>query len=422
MEKIGADDIVSIIGPGSNIGMGNACAEPQTLIDSLIRNKDRLEGIEIYGMIHYWTDRFIKEKMGEKLKFNVFMVDKFTVKGIKEGFTGYIPCRYSRIPELFTDGHIHLDAVLISVSPPNPKGNCSFGVSADFTQAMAKSARTVIAEVNRRMPYVYGDNFINIKEIHYMVETDRQLPQVPSGNLGEVDVKIAKAVSDLIEDGATIQIGIGRLSEAVLEQLHDRKRLGIHSGLLSEGVVDLIRKGAVDNSQKGLKNGKSVTTTIIGTDKLFNFVDRNREIESYPSNYTHNQVTLAKLNSLHAINSAIQVDLTGQINAETVGSLQISGIGGQTDFMSGAALSKGGKSIIALSSLSKDGLKSKIVPCLDKGASVTSVRQDVDYVVSEYGAAYLRGKTLSERSKALIKIAHPKFREWLESERRSLHL
>ena len=422
MKKIDPDDIVDIIRPGSKIGLGNACAEPQTLIDSLLRNKDRFKGIEIYGMIHYWTERFIKEKMGEKLKFNVFMVDKFTVKGIREGFTEYIPCRYSRIPELFTEGYICLDAAFISVSPPNSDGNCSFGVSSDFTQAMAKSARTVIAEINQQMPYVYGDNFINTKEIHYSFETDRQLPQVSSGRLGEVDVKIAKTVSQLIEDGATIQIGIGKLSEAVLEQLHDRRRLGIHSGLLSEGVVDLIRQGAVDNSCKGLKNGKTVTTTIIGTDKLFQFVHCNKAVESYPSNYTHNQVTLAKLKGLHAINSAIQVDLTGQINAETVGGLQVSGIGGQTDFMSGAALSKGGKSIIALSSVSKDGLKSKIVPCLDRGASVTSLRQDVDYVVSEYGAAYLRGKTLSERSKALIQIAHPEFRDWLESEKRRLHL
>lgn len=422
MERINADSIASIIGPEARIGIGNACAEPQTLIDSLIRNRSLLEGAEIYGMIQYWSERFIGHQMGEKFKLNVFMVDRVTAKGVEEGYIQYIPCRYSKIPELFAGGLIRLDAALISVSPPNSRGNCSFGVSSDFTKAMAKSAKTVIAEVNHQMPLVYGDNFIHVREIDYMLETDRPLPQIRSGRLTPLDVKIARAVSNLVEDGATIQIGIGKLSEAVLEELHDRKGLGIHSGLLCEGVVDLIRKGAVDNSKKGLKNGKTVTTTIIGTDKLFKFVDRNRDVESYPSSYTHDQVTLAKLNGLTAINSAIQVDLTGQVNAETVGSLQVSGVGGQTDFVSGAALSKNGKSIIAISSASTDGLKSKIVPCLDRGASVTSLRHDVDYVVSEYGAAYLRGKTLSERSKALIKIAHPKFRDWLESEKRRLHL
>lgn len=421
MKTIKPDDIASIIGRKAKIGLGNACAEPQSLIDSLIRNRSSFEDIELYGMIHYWTDRFTKYKMWEQFKFNVFMVDKFTVKGVKKGYTGYIPCRYSRIPELFLKGHIRLDAALISVSPPNSKGECSFGVSSDFTKAMAKSSKTVIAEVNQQMPWVYGDNFINVDEIQYALETDRSLPQIHSGTLSELDLAIARIVGQLIEDEATIQIGIGKLSEAVLEQLHDRRRLGIHSGLLTEGVIDLINKGAVDNSCKGLKNGKTITTTIIGTDRLFEFVNRNRDLESYPSNYTHNQMTLAKLNRLHSINSAIQVDLTGQVNAETVGELQVSGVGGQTDFVCGAALSKGGKSIIALSSVSKDEKKSKIVSFLDRGASVTSLRHDIDYVVSEYGIAYLRGKTLNERAKALIKIAHPKFRDWLESERRRLY-
>ncbi|NQU02714.1 MAG: 4-hydroxybutyrate CoA-transferase [Syntrophaceae bacterium] len=421
MERIKADNIVGIIGRKAKIGLGNACAEPQSLIDSLIRRRDLFEDIELYGMIHYWTDRFIKYNMGEHFKFNVFMVDKFTVKGVKKGYTRYIPCRYSGIPDLFLKGHICLDAALISVSPPNAKGDCSFGVSSDFTKAMANSAKTVIAEVNHQMPWVHGDNVINVDEIQYAFETDRPLPQIPSGKLSEIDFKIAKVASQLIEDEATIQIGIGKLSEAVLEQLHDRRRLGIHSGLLAEGVIDLIKKGAVDNSRKGLKNGKTVTTTIIGTNRLFEFVHRNRTLESYPCNYTHNQITLSKLNRLHSINSAIQVDLTGQVNAETVGELQVSGVGGQTDFVCGAALSKGGKSIVVLSSASKDEEKSKIVPCLDRGAAVTSLRHDVDYVATEYGVAFLRGKTLDERARALIKIAHPKFRDWLESKRRRFY-
>ncbi len=418
MEKIKADDIVDIIGPKAKVGLGNACAEPQTLIEALIDNRERFKAIEVYGFINYWHERFIQHNMGERFKLKVFMVDRFSVDGVKKGYTEYIPCRYSGIPALFLKGHIPLDVALISITPPNAKGYCSFGVSSDFTKAMAISAKTVVAEVNHRMPWVYGDNLINQNQIDYMIETDRPLPQVRREELSDLDRRIGGYVSQLIEDGSTIQIGMGRLSEAVLESLHGKRWLGVHSGLLPEGIVDLVEKGVIDNSQKGLKNGKIVTTTIIGTDKLFKFVHNNRSVESYPSNYTHNQVTLAKINKLHSISSAIQVDLMGQINAETVGGIQVSGVGGHTDFVCGAALSKGGKSIIVTSSASTNEKKSRIVPFLDKGSSVTSLRHDIDYVVTEYGIAFLRGKTLNERAKALIQIAHPKFRDWLELERR----
>jgi 4-hydroxybutyrate CoA-transferase len=420
MERIRADDIPHIIGPLAKIGIGNACAEPQTLIESLIKNKEAFDAVEIYGMIHYWTDRFVKENLWERFKLKVFMVDRFTVEGIKNGSTEYIPCRYSGIPELFTKGHIHLDVALISISPPNSKGNCSFGVSSDFTAAMARCAKKLIAEINHQMPWVYGDNYLHINEIDYCIETDRRLPQVDPEPFTEWDRKIATFASLLIDDGATIQIGLGRLSEAVLASLSGKRRLGVHSGLLSDGIVDLVEKGVIDNSRKGLKAGKTVTTTMIGTDKLYGFVHHNRAVEAYPSNYTHNLVTLAKVNRLHSINSAIQVDLTGQINAETVGGIQVSGVGGQSDFINGAALSKGGKSIIVLPSVSSGETRSRIVPFLDRGAAVTSLRHDIDYVVTEQGIAQLRGKTLKDRAKALISVAHPKFRERLESETRKL--
>ena len=420
MDKIKADDIVDIIGPNAKVGLGNACAEPQTLIEALIDNRERFKAIEVYGFINYWHERFIKHNMGERFKLKVFMVDRFSVDGVKKGYTEYIPCRYSGIPDLFLKRQIPLDVALISLTPPDKNGYCSFGVSSDFTSAMAKSAKTVIAEINHRMPWVFGDNLINQNEIDYMIETDRPLPQISREELNELDRQIGRYVSQLIEDGTTIQLGIGRLSEAVLASLNEKRWLGVHSGLLPDGIVDLVEKGVIDNSRKGLKNGKIVTTTMIGTDKLFKFVNRNRAVESYPSNYTHNQVTLAKLNKLHSINSAIQVDLTGQINAETVDGFQVSGVGGQTDFVCGAALSKGGKSIIVTSSASTNEKRSRIVPFLDKGASVTSLRHDIDCVVTEYGIAYLRGKTSSERARALIQIAHPKFRDWLESEKRKL--
>jgi 4-hydroxybutyrate CoA-transferase len=422
MEKISVADVAGIIGPNAKIGLGNACAEPQTLIEALIDTRERFKTIEVYGFINYWHEQFIQHNMGERFKLKVFMVDRFSVDGIKKGYTEYIPCRYSGIPDLFLKGWIPLDVALISLTPPGKNGYCSFGVSSDFTKAMAISAKTVVAEINHRMPWVYGDNLVNQNQIDYMIETDRPLPQVRREELSDLDRRIGGYVSQLIEDGSTIQIGMGRLSEAVLASLHGKRWLGVHSGLLPEGIVDLVEKGVIDNSQKGLKNGKIVTTTIIGTDKLFDFVHNNRSVESYPSNYTHNQVTLAKINKLHSISSAIQVDLTGQINAETIGGIQVSGVGGHTDFVCGAALSKGGKSIIVTSSAATNEKKSRIVPFLDKGSSVTSLRHDIDYVVTEYGIAFLRGKTLNKRAKALIQIAHPKFKDWLELERRKVFL
>lgn len=414
MQKINPEDLPGIIGPRAVVGLGNACAEPQTLIDALIEGKNSFEAIEIFGMIHYWTDRFLKHKLKEKFKLNVFMVDRYTAEGIKKGFTEYIPCRYSRIPELFQKRYIQIDVALISVSPPDAKGNCTFGVSSDFTKAMAENAKIVVAEINEQMPHVYGDTLINIEKIDYMIKTDRPLPQVPSPKTTDKDRCIGEYVSRLIDDGATIQIGIGRLSEAALESLHGKRCLGVHSGLLTDGIVDLVKKGVIDNSRKGLQNGKIVATTMIGSDKLFRFVHENRDVASYPSDYTHHEVTLSKLNNLHAINSAIQVDLSGQVNAETIGGIQVSGVGGQTDFICGAGKSKGGKSIIVLSSTTSNEKRSRIVDCLDPGASVTSLRHDIDYVVTEYGIACLKGKTLRERAKSLIDIAHPKFRDELE--------
>ena len=421
MKRIHADELTEIIGPKAVIGLGNACGEPQSLINALIEGRDAIEHIEIYGMIHFWTDQILKKNLEKKFKLNLFMMDRYTVEGFKKGFADYIPCRYSKIPELFHKGHVLLDAALISVSPPDSEGNCTYGVSSDYAKAMAENAKIVIAEINEQMPRVYGDAVIHLDEIDYAVETDRQLPQVHTPELTERDRRIGEYVSQLIDDGATIQIGIGRLSEAVLESMHDKENLGVHSGLITDGIVDLMEKGVVDNSRKGLNKGKTVGTTMIGTDKLFKFIHENREVESYPSDYTHNEVILSKLNKLHAINSAIQVDLAGQINAETKGGIQISGVGGQTDFTCGAGLSKGGKSIIVISSTASGGERSRIVPSLDLGSSVTSLRHDIDYVVSEYGIAGLKGKTLRERGKALINIAHPKFREELESYMRTLY-
>jgi 4-hydroxybutyrate CoA-transferase len=421
MKLITPYDILEIIGPKAAIGIGNACAEPQTLINGLIEQQAAAESLQIYSMINFWTNHLQKHRLEKNFNFNVFMVDGYTVEGLKKGFADYIPCRYSKIPELFHKGYIQLDAALISVSTPDNEGNCSYGVSTDFTKAMAENARIVIAEINSCMPWIYGDATINLEYIDYAIETDCQLPQSDTADLTDTDRQIGEYVSQLIDDGATIQIGIGRLSESALESMQDKKHLGVHSGLITDGIVDLMEKGIVDNSRKGLNDGITIGTTMIGTDKLFKFAHKNRAIASYPSDYTHNEVNLAKLNRLHAINSAIQVDLSGQINAETIGSLQISGVGGQTDFTCGAGLSDGGKSIIVIPSTNHEGSRSRIVSYLDRGSAVTSLRHDIDYVVSEYGIARLKGKTLRQRAKEVINIAHPMFRDELESYRKTLY-
>jgi 4-hydroxybutyrate CoA-transferase len=420
LKKIDPEDIPAILGRKAKIGIGNGCAEPQTLVEALISHRIHFDRLSIYGMILFTAQKLFKQNEDGRFRLKSFMIDRVTAQGIDKGYVDYIPCRYSQVPKLFLSGRLPIDVALISLSPCDDRGNCSFGVSSDFTKAMSASAKIVIAELNRQMPLVYGDNFINREEVDYYVESDRPLPQVSPPKLRETDYRIGRHVAGIIDDEATIQIGIGRISEGIFSFIGDKQRLGIHSGLLTDGVVPLIQKGIIDNSRKGSHNGKVVTTTMIGTQNLYRFVHNNRTIESFPSDYVHNQVIIAKLNRLHAINSAIQVDLSGQVNAETINGIQISGVGGQSDFMAGASLSKGGKSIIVTESSYGTENKSKIVPYLEKAAAVTSLRHDVGYVVTEYGIAHLRGKSLRERARALINIAHPQNRDWLESERRRL--
>jgi len=420
LEKIKIEDIPDIIGRKAKVGIGNGCAEPKNLVDSLVSYRTYFDCITVYGMILFTTQNLFKQDDSGRFRLKSFMLDKITARGLAKGYVDYIPCRYSQIPKLFLSGQLQVEVALVSVSMPDDHGNCSFGVSSDFTKAMARSAKVVIAELNYQMPFVYGNNSINRKEIDYFIESDNPLPQVPPPKLREVDYRIGRLVANIIDDEATIQIGIGKISEAILSFLNTKKRLGIHSGLLTDGVVPLLKKGIIDNSRKGLNNGKVITSTMMGTEVLYKFVHKNRSIESYPSDYVHNQVTLAKLNRLHAINSALQVDLSGQVNAETINGIQMSGVGGQSDFVAGASLSKGGKSIIAIESSYGTKNNSKIVPCIEKGGAVTSLRHDVDYVVTEYGVAHIRGKSLQERARALINIAHPQNRDWLGFERRRL--
>jgi len=416
MKIVKVEEAISLVPPDAIIGLGNACGEPQTIADALIETLTRFKNVTLVGMIQFSSRRIWEEDRGKRITWKTFMMDPFLVEAAKEGKADYIPCRYSEIPFLFSKGTIPLDVALISVSPPGPNGGMSLGVSVDHTLAMAKAAKIVIAEINQQMPWVGGETFLYPSQIHFAIETDRSLPQLRTETPTHVDRKIGNCIATLIPDKATIQFGIGKISHSFLTALTGKKQLGIHSGLLVDEIVDLVESGVVDNSQKNLHRFKIVGTTMIGTDRLFRFVNRNSQVEAYPSSYTHDGKILAQVDHFYSVSGALQVDLSGQVNAETLEGVQISGIGGQSDFVQGALLSKGGRSIIALPSTTSNGKVSRIVAHLEPKTAVSSLRHDIHYVVTEYGIASLKGKSLRERARALIEISHPAFREKLEEE------
>ncbi len=337
-----------------------------------------------------------------------------------EGRADFTPIFLSEIPGLFRSGQLALDAALIHVSPPDEHGFCSFGIEVGITKPAAESARLVIAEVNDRMPRALGDSFIHVSKIDYFVPVSYPLPELPQGTPGEVQMRIAENIADLIPDGATLQLGIGGIPDAVLLYLRDKKDLGIHTEMFSDGVVQLVEAGVITNERKTLHRGKIIVGFVLGTQRLYDFVDNNAMVEFHPTDYVNDPFIIAQNENMIAINSAIEVDLTGQVCADSIGHKFYSGVGGQVDFIRGAARSKGGKPIIALPSTAKGGTISRIVATLKPGAGVTTTRNDVHYVVTEYGVAYLHGKTIRQRVEALIGIAHPDFREDLRREARRL--
>ena len=309
---------------------------------------------------------------------------------------------------------MQIDVCMLQLSPPDKHGYCSYGTSCDYTKAASECAKLVIAEINPNMPRVLGDNFIHISNIDYIVEIDYPLPELKSKPINDVEKAIGENCAKLIENGSTLQLGIGSIPDAVLMFLHDKKDLGIHSEMVSDGIVDLFNEGIINNKQKSLHQNKIVLTFMMGTKKLYDFVNDNPVIEMHPVDYVNHPVVVSKNNKMVSINSCLQVDLFGQVNSESIDGKQFSGVGGQVDYVRGAGMSKDGKSIIAMPSTASKGAISRIVPKLDSGASVTTSRNDIHYIVTEYGIADIRGKTLKERAKALISIAHPKFRNELE--------
>jgi acetyl-CoA hydrolase len=334
-------------------------------------------------------------------------------EAVNQGRADYVPIALSEVSALFTRGHLPIDVCLIQVSPPDEHGFCSFGVGVDCTKAACEAARILIAEVNENMPRTLGDSFIHVSKIHRIVEISRPLLELPHRGAGELHRRIASHVVPLVEDGATLQMGIGGVPDAVLAQLKDRKNLGIHTEMFSDGVMELVEAGVITNEKKSLHKGKIISGFLMGSKRLYDFVDNNPIIELHPSEYTNDPFVIAANDRMVAINSALQVDLTGQVCADSMGTRIYSGVGGQADFTRGAARSRGGRPIIALPATAREGTISRIVPMLDPGSGVVTTRFDVHYVATEFGVASLHGKTLRQRAEALIGIAHPGFQEAL---------
>lgn len=418
---VDAATAVRSIKRGQRVFIGSGAAEPQALVRALAEHANELTDTEIYHIMTLGVAPYAEARFARNFRHNAFFIGANTRRAIQEGRADYTPVFLSEIPKLFRTRRVPLDAALISVSPPDEHGYCSYGVSVDVVKAAAESAVLVVAEVNRRMPRTLGDSFIHVSRVDIFVESDEPLPALRPVEPDAVALEIGRNVAGLVEDGSTLQMGIGVIPDAVLAQLGGKKDLGVHTEMFSDGLLDLVESGAVNCSKKTLLAGKVVSSFCMGSERLYAYVDNNPLFEFRSVEFTNDPFQVARNAKMVAVNGAIEVDLTGQVAADSIGSSFYSGIGGQVDFIRGAARSEGGKPVIALRSTAKDGTVSRIVTRLE-GAGVVTTRGDVHYVVTEFGVADLWGRSVRERAMALIQIAHPKFRAQLLEEARRAHL
>jgi 4-hydroxybutyrate CoA-transferase len=397
---------------GDRVVVGHACGEPPTLVDALVARAPELKNVEIVHMVAMGPAKYAQPGMEGSFRHNSLFVGATTRKAVSEGRALHTPCFFSEIPRLFSWRILSVDVTLMQVTPPDAEGFCSLGVSVDYTLASARSDRLTIVQMNRHMPRTLGEK-IHLDEIDCIVEKDEPIIELKPPVIGDKEKAIGANVAKLIEDGSTLQMGIGAIPDAVLLFLKDKKDLGIHSEMFSDGLVALAEAGVVTNRKKTINTGKFIVTFLMGTRKLYDFVDNNPDVMMRPVDYTNDPFIIGQHEKMISINSALQVDMMGQVNAEMIGRNQFSGVGGQLDFVRGASRSKGGKSIIALPSTASGGKVSRIVCELDRGSAVTTSRNDVHFIVTEYGAAELRGKSIRDRARALIAIAHPEFRDSL---------
>ncbi len=426
-EKFASEErIFNHIHPGDRIFIGSGCGEPQYLIKALIRYVESepkaFFDTEVVHVYSFGLAPYADEKFKQNFRHTSFFIGNNTRDPINRGAADYTPIFLSQVPSLFSRGLVPIDIALIQTSPPDHHGYMSLGVSVDMVKAAAESASVVIAQVNSLMPRVHGDGFIHLRDVDFIIPHDEPILQYRSEADNEIAQGIGKYVARLVQDGDTIQVGYGSIPNAILSNLETKSHLGVHTELLGDGVVELIKKGVVDNTRKNINRGKTVAAFCMGAQATYAFIHDNPAIEFRTIDYTNNPLVIAEHRNMTAINSALEIDLTGQATAESIGRVYYSGIGGQADFMRGAILSRQGKAILAIQSTAENETVSRIVPALKEGAGATLHRGDVHYVVSEYGVAYLHGKNIRERAMELISIAHPKFRPWLIEEAKRLNM
>jgi 4-hydroxybutyrate CoA-transferase len=414
--RVSAAEAVGRIKSGNRVVAGHACGSPELLLKELVKNRDAYRDVEIVHMVSMGATEYCLPGMEKHFVHNSLFAGASSRKAIHEGRACFTVSHFSQVPRLFTEKILPVDATLCMVSPPDEHGFCSFGVSVDYTKPAAESSGLVIAEVTPRMPRTLGDAFIHVSDIDCIVECDSSPCILNPPQITENDEKIGGFCAELIRNGDCLQLGIGAVPDSILGFLKGKKDLGIHTEMFSDGVVDLVEQGVITCSKKNFHPGKMIATFFMGTEKLYTFVHNNPMVQMYPVSVTNNPANIALNDNMVSINSALQVDMTGQAASESIGYRQFSGTGGQADFIRGAAWSKGGRSILAFHSTASGGAVSRIVAHLDEGAAVTTTRSDIHYVVTEYGIADLRGKSVPDRAGALIAIAHPDFRGELKSE------
>jgi acetyl-CoA hydrolase len=421
---VDADRAVEKIESGYRVFMTGNCSVPKLLLKALVRRAPQVQNVTIDQVLTFCPDDYVSPAMEGHLRVNSMFISENVRPAVNDGRADFTPVFLSEFPNLYRKGILSLDVALLHVSPPDSHGFVSLGVESGMVKTPASQAHLVIAEVNDHMPRVLGDTLLHISQIDYLVPVSYELTEASMGEPSEISWKIASFIAPLIEDGATIQAGIGEIPSAVLRDLRDKKDLGIHSELICDGVGDLAEEGVITNARKTIHQGKIITSFLIGTRRLYDFVDDNPFVELHPIEYVNDPFVIARNENMVAINSAIEVDLTGQVCADSIGTRFYSGVGGQLDFIYGASRAKGGRAIIALPSTARrsDGtLISKIAPTLTPGAGVTTTRNHVHTVVTEFGAAHLYGRNIRERAHALIEIAHPDFREELARKAHDLY-
>jgi 4-hydroxybutyrate CoA-transferase len=413
-KRMSAAQALEAVNSGARIWIQSGCGTPSVLVDALVARSHALRDVEIIHMKTLGAADYTRPEYAGHFRHRGLFLGENVREAVCNGRADYTPIFLSEIEGLFESGALPLDVVLMQVSPPDAHGFVSLGTTVDCTLTLVRYAKIVIAEVNRQMPRTHGETNVHISRISAIVESDRQLLELEAEPLTETHMRVGRNVASLIPDGATLQTGIGGIAEAVLHCLDDKHDLGIHTELVPDGVVDLMEAGIINGERKTLHRGKAVVAFVLGSQRLFDFVHENPSFEFRPISYTNDPFVVAQNERMVAINGALQVDLTGQVCADSIGTRPYSGFGGQIDFIRGAARSKGGLPIIALPSTARGGTVSRIAPVLEPGAGVVTSRADVHYVVTEHGIAYLHGRTLRERAEALIAIADPRFQAELE--------